>query len=221
MKVFAYSLTVALTLLTGSLAAQERLGNDQVIQMVKDGIPESVIVAKIQNSETKFDVSTEALKMLVSNKVPDEVIKSMIARKETHVEITLDSPENGKLSELAGLKKVYFYTDDARSREILVRELKDDSRFESVDTIEKADFVIVFKIVGFEYNTVFFGTMNNKAITGDLYVVKLGGKDDHGRTRVRILYSARKTKNVPADAHPAKSTIKKFIKDYESASKVA
>lgn len=213
---------VCIVLFTVCTFAQERITNGTVLEMVAGSIPESVVITKIKTSKADFDVSPAALSDLVKQKVPESVISAMLERQATQNDadtvsdklvITMESPENGEIGELSEAKKVYFYTDDARSREILVRDLKKYPLFESVDAVEKADFVIVFKIVGWEYNTVFFGTMNNKAITGDFYAVKLGNKDREGRTRVRILYSTRKTKNVPADAHPAKSTLQKFFKD--------
>jgi hypothetical protein len=77
-------LAVALAaLLLGPLAggrsrAQEILTNDSVIGMVKAGLPETVIVAKIRASERKFDTTADGLIKLKAAKVPDTVIEAMI-----------------------------------------------------------------------------------------------------------------------------------------------
>src|SRR5215469_7792699 len=77
--------TIALTgLLLGPLAmsvvhAQEVMTNDSVITMVKAGLPDSVIIAKIRASERKFDTSTDGLVKLKTAKVPDSVIEAMIS----------------------------------------------------------------------------------------------------------------------------------------------
>ena len=70
-------------LLLGPLAvgpgnAQEVLTNQSVIGMVKAGLSESVIIAKIRASERKFDTSTDALLKLKAEKVPDKVIEAML-----------------------------------------------------------------------------------------------------------------------------------------------
>jgi len=76
---------MALTgLLLGPLAmpvgnAQEVMTNDSVISMVKAGLPDSVIIAKIRASERKFDTSTDGLVKLKAAKVPDSVIEAMIS----------------------------------------------------------------------------------------------------------------------------------------------
>ena len=72
-----------LGLLLGLLAvgrgdAQEVLTNQSVIGMVKAGLSESVIIAKIRTSERKFDTSTDALLKLKAEKVPDKVIEAML-----------------------------------------------------------------------------------------------------------------------------------------------
>ena len=58
------SLLLAACLLVGSTASvsgQEVMTNETVIQMVKAGFSENVILAKMRSSQTKFDTRTEAL----------------------------------------------------------------------------------------------------------------------------------------------------------------
>ncbi len=58
-------------------AGQEVLTNDSVISLVKAGIPENVILAKIRSSQTKFDTSTQGLIALKQAGVSDKVLEAM------------------------------------------------------------------------------------------------------------------------------------------------
>jgi hypothetical protein len=59
--------------------AQEVLTNDSVINMVKAGLAEGIIIQKIRTSQQKFDTSTDALVKLKAARVPDKVIEAMIS----------------------------------------------------------------------------------------------------------------------------------------------
>ena len=63
----------------GQSAAQDVLTNDDVVKLVKGGLPESVIVQKIRASQRKFDTSADGLIKLKSAGVPDKVIEAMVA----------------------------------------------------------------------------------------------------------------------------------------------
>ncbi|MGH7300739.1 MAG: hypothetical protein ACREJE_10035 [Candidatus Rokuibacteriota bacterium] len=71
--VMAFSLPAATSL------AQEVLTNDSVIQMIKAGLPESVVISKIRSTATKFDLRTESLVSLKKNGVSDKVLEAMMA----------------------------------------------------------------------------------------------------------------------------------------------
>jgi hypothetical protein len=83
-------LTICLCILLGillgcSAQSQEpskRLGNQDIIEMVKAGLSEDVIIAKIRSVSgadgLKFDTSVDGLKELKAAQVPDAVIKVMI-----------------------------------------------------------------------------------------------------------------------------------------------
>ena len=58
--------------------AQEALTNDGVIDMVKAGLSEGIIIQKIRVSQRKFDTSKEGLVKLKSVGVPDKVIEAMV-----------------------------------------------------------------------------------------------------------------------------------------------
>ena len=59
--------------------AQEVLTNDSVVQMVKAGLPEAVVIAKIKSTATKFDLKTDSLVSLKKAGVSDKVLEAMVA----------------------------------------------------------------------------------------------------------------------------------------------
>jgi len=59
--------------------AQEVLTNDSVIQMVKAGLPEAVVIGKIKSTATKFDLKTDSLVSLKKAGVSDKVLEAMVA----------------------------------------------------------------------------------------------------------------------------------------------
>jgi hypothetical protein len=61
-------------------AGEPPLGNEDVVKLVRAGLSEDVILAKIDASETAFDTSTAGLVALADAKVPEAVIKRMLAR---------------------------------------------------------------------------------------------------------------------------------------------
>ena len=72
-------LTVLLTLRTSVLLeAQEVLTNDSVIAMVRAGLEDSLVVAKIESTKGKFDLSTEGLVSLKQAGVSAKVIETMM-----------------------------------------------------------------------------------------------------------------------------------------------
>lgn len=59
---------------------QEIVTNPLVVSMVKAGLDNTIIVTKINNSETKFDVSVNALTQLKKQGVSNEIIAAMVAK---------------------------------------------------------------------------------------------------------------------------------------------
>jgi len=70
---------VGLSLPGATSLAQEVLTNDSVIQMVKAGLPEAVVIAKIKGTATKFDLKTDSLVGLKKAGVSDKVLEAMVA----------------------------------------------------------------------------------------------------------------------------------------------
>src|SRR5262245_62114437 len=70
---------VGLSLPGATSLAQEVLTNDSVVQMIKAGLPEPVVIAKIKSTATKFDLKTESLVKLKKDGVSDKVLEAMVA----------------------------------------------------------------------------------------------------------------------------------------------
>jgi len=64
---------------TSSAVAQEVLTNDSVISMVKGGLGEAVVLARIRSSPANFDTSTNSLLALKKAGVSDKVIEAMVS----------------------------------------------------------------------------------------------------------------------------------------------
>jgi hypothetical protein len=81
-QVLFTSLLLAACLLASAtvpVSAQEVMTNETVIQMVKAGFSESVILAKMRSSQTKFDTRTDALIELKKAGVPEKVMQAIVS----------------------------------------------------------------------------------------------------------------------------------------------
>jgi hypothetical protein len=76
--VLALVAAVGLSLPGATSLAQEVLTNDSVIQMIKAGLPEAVVIAKIKSTATKFDLKTDSLVSLKKAGVSDKVLEAMV-----------------------------------------------------------------------------------------------------------------------------------------------
>lgn len=75
-------LTALFVLSSLQVKAQETpMTNDDVVKLLKAGLPQSVIVGKIRSSKTKFDTSTAAIISLNTAGVPPDVISAMLETK--------------------------------------------------------------------------------------------------------------------------------------------
>ena len=63
------------------MRGDEILDNSSVVRMVKAGLAADVILLKIEQSQTRFDVTTDALIALKTQSVPDGVIKAMLLKQ--------------------------------------------------------------------------------------------------------------------------------------------
>lgn len=60
-------------------AAQQALTNDDVMEMLRAGLPDSVIVAKIRTSPSRFDLGTDALIALKRAGASERVLEAVLA----------------------------------------------------------------------------------------------------------------------------------------------
>lgn len=91
--------------------ADEALNNDAIIELVKLGLGESVVVDKIKASHCNFDVSLDGLKRLKAAEVPDVVVSAMISATTKEAGRTAPKagdPNDPKSSHEAG---IYFYEE--------------------------------------------------------------------------------------------------------------
>jgi hypothetical protein len=75
-------LTFLLLIICNTCFSQQKdiLTNEQVVSLVKAGLSTSIIIATIQSSNTKFDVSANGMVALKKQGVSDAVIKAMIEK---------------------------------------------------------------------------------------------------------------------------------------------
>jgi len=66
-----------------SLTAQEVLTNESVVALKKAGMSDSLILAKIRTSPSKFDVTTKGLITLKSAGLSDQIIEAMVSHPGT------------------------------------------------------------------------------------------------------------------------------------------
>jgi hypothetical protein len=92
-------MTASLLAALGTAArAQEVMTNQSVIEMVKGGLSERVILAKIRTSPTKFDTSTDALISLKKNGVPEKVIEAIMSPSAPATAASAASPPSAPSS---------------------------------------------------------------------------------------------------------------------------
>ena len=60
-------------------SAQEALTNQSIVEMVKAGLSERIIIARIRTGPNNFDTSTDSLIALKKNGVPEKVIEAIMS----------------------------------------------------------------------------------------------------------------------------------------------
>jgi len=63
-----------------NISNSEVLTNDSIVQLVKAGIPEEIVVSMIKTQPTKFDVGVGGVLLLRSNSVSETIINEMVVR---------------------------------------------------------------------------------------------------------------------------------------------
>jgi len=115
---FLISILLALTGLSSwAQTPSDTLTNEKVIQLTKIGLQPSVIISKIQTSQTKFDVSTTALIVLSDNQVLPDVINEMIkvaTQQQIEVANKVDMTNPNDMHSPG----IYFYNESDKSNPV-------------------------------------------------------------------------------------------------------
>lgn len=211
---------------SASVLSQSVLTNDSVIEMVKSGLSNEIIAAKIRSSETNFDTTNEGLKKLTESKVHESVVVAMIDRQDAQKQtakaeakesnkLSESIPEQGTLADIKDKKNVYIFSEDTKSRDKIVKELAKKNRFEVVDKIEDSDFVMKFVVwtetigsTGSVYGNT--ATITEKQVRVGVLTVMMPSQTSN---RIRLIYSNKQTQRGLLLDHPAEKTTKQFLKD--------
>lgn len=95
----------------------EILTNKKIIELAGIGLPSSSIVTKIQNSQTNFDVSTDALIELKKQGVSGDVISEMItAQSKANSQVSIQKDMNDPLSKRA--MGIYYYNPNDNAKKL-------------------------------------------------------------------------------------------------------
>ncbi len=128
--------------------------NAEVVDLVKSGLSETIIIAKIKGSKTEFDTSSTALVKLKESGVSDNLILAMIeAKPKVEVEKEPAKPETQKTAEMkeaVGKRKIFLVTEDEEARVEIVNKFKSKS-FTFVD--EKSSAELIFELTYTEGST--------------------------------------------------------------------
>lgn len=97
------------------------LTNDKVLSLLNNGIQPSVVINKIKNSVTDFDVNTNDLISLNKKGVPPDVINAMI-KSNNHT----DNVEDNSSNSTAGASILKQWKEVSRSKNGVPEEIKAD-----------------------------------------------------------------------------------------------
>jgi hypothetical protein len=118
------------------------LTNESVTELVKSGISESIILAKIKNSNTKFDTSSTALVKLKEGGVSENIILAMIESKP-RINTSTESEILLEMKDAVGKRKVLVESEDEKSQLLIIKTLKKNG-FEVVVNEQDAELIIKF-----------------------------------------------------------------------------
>jgi len=129
-----------------SVFAQEQktMKNADVMELVKTGLSESIIIAKIKSSQTEFDTSATALVKLKETGVSDTLMLTIIEAKPKTEEVKepskAETQKTADMKEAIGKRKVFLITDDEESRIEIVKKFTSKG-FSFVDDRKAAELV--------------------------------------------------------------------------------
>jgi uncharacterized protein with PQ loop repeat len=160
---------------------QKPLTNANIIQMVKAGFGESVILNAIQTNETQFDVSMSALFELKSAGVSQKIIEAMqstvgkrqnqvsnstspiprensqsSSSKTTNSNLISDTqglPVYGTVSDIKDFNRIYISVENAQSRDRIIKALGKAPQFQIVKDPQDAQIFLEYKILSRDNNS--------------------------------------------------------------------
>ena len=133
MVVTVLAVVLAVPLLGGTAVAQDVLSNESVLAMVKAGLSESIIVAKIQSTAApsrRFDLSSTGLIALKKGGASDRVIEAMLAPPGTPAPAAAAARPADSAATMGSVKlrdrDVIYYVSDGKPVELaaLLGEIK-------------------------------------------------------------------------------------------------
>jgi hypothetical protein len=147
-------------------------------------------------------------------------------------QINNSAPEYGTLTDIKNHHRVYVYSEDLDSRNLILQELHKDQQLEVVGKLEDAEFFIFYGRSFFDTGYTSFGgifggvfgtvTTKNTAEIAEYYVVMRGDKLENGSYRPRILWGKQNLKVIRGNAFvktklPAQEVTRKFVKELQKA----
>jgi hypothetical protein len=152
--------TIMLCLLSVTATAQTKpkssasLSNTDVIEMVKAGFSNEIIIAKVINSPAAFDTASTALKELKAANVPDEIILAIVRNplgsnspNQQKTSVVIDetaAAEYGTIADVKDLRKAFVKADDEDIRTTIVQRLNCSQTVGAVDSPKDADYFIEY-----------------------------------------------------------------------------
>lgn len=119
--------------------------NADIVEMVKAGLSEGIIAAKINSSRSNFDTSSGALIKLKEGNVPENIILAMVNAKPRNdrAGVSESSITRFSLKDAIGKRKVFISCEHQKSITAITKILQKNG-FEKVDKQEDAELVITF-----------------------------------------------------------------------------
>jgi hypothetical protein len=147
----AFATLMLIVSLSLSIFAQEpknedsTMKNAEVVGLVKSGLSETIIIAKIKGSKTEFDTSSTALVKLKESGVSDNLILAMIEAKpkveESKEPAKPETQKTAQMKEAVGKRKVFIIAEDADARIEIFKKLTSKG-FTIVDDKQLAELIV-------------------------------------------------------------------------------
>jgi hypothetical protein len=145
-------LLITIAILLGSynfcFSQENILTNKEVIELVKAGLSEDIIIAKINSSKANFDTSSEALIELKNSAISDKILLVILEsskQKEPNKPANNESVKMVDISSASGKRKVYIDSEDEQSELSMGKELQKRG-FTVVSSSQNADILFKFEI---------------------------------------------------------------------------